>query len=166
MNIAIDVDGVILDFYRTLFPDVTQSSVKDWNCTRVKEKWPEIKDDFNFWSNLPNIMDYDKIDFEFSLYLTSINKKFVDHRRENLIRNGWPDLKVVPEYDKVKWMKKNSLDLLIDDKPQTIIECVEHGINCVQFYPYFAGWEIIPNVPIARNESELNEVIKKFLNDR
>ncbi len=164
MKIAFDVDGVILDFYGKVFPNFT-GKVPDWNCPNLRHIWHQIKDDVDIWCNLEKILNWENINFDFDLYLTAIDPKYIECRKYNLINMGWPEKLIVASDDKVNYCLNHDIDILIDDKPSTILEAKTKGLKFIQFYPYFADWEIIDDIYVAKNEVELNNLISKIRNE-
>ncbi len=165
MKIAFDVDGVILNFYHKALPN-KNNFVQFWDCPELGKIWHQIKDDRDLWCNLESMLDFKKINFDFDIYLTAIDPNFIECRQLNLLKVGWPKKEVVASDRKIEYCIDNKIDILIDDKPSTIQQCIDNDIKCIQFYPSFAAWEKIPNAYIAYNEDDINYYINKIKNEQ
>jgi len=105
----------------------------DWIKYRTEQIW----NDFSFWSTLPVLSPPESIDFDFDCYLTSIPSQMLGAREMWLDMNGFPKKPVVVSHEKTDWMKEKKYDILIDDKPSTIIRGCKEGLQMIYFKPSF-----------------------------
>ena len=170
MKIAIDVDGVLLDFYRNAFQiiegnSLKKNSVPKWDCPLISNNWHLIENNPIFWKDLTPIIQPHEIDFDFDMYLTAIPDQHLKLREKNLYSLGYPKKPVVVSNDKIHFCEKNGIDVLIDDKVKTVQDGQKsEKVTVIQFYPYFANWEKI-GTHVAENAEELNFIVDKLTSD-
>ena len=153
MRIALDVDGVILNWYynalnllelfeeRLLYPD-------DWNVPEILDNWDIISHNKCFWKNLQPLSNPRKWDIKPDLYLTAMPEHWYDLRNSNLRLIGCPKAPLVISQNKLQYCLENDIDLLIDDRPETVKEFVDagHSDKIMQFMTYYAQWPLVKGV--------------------
>lgn len=141
MKIAIDVDGVVLNWYHhacKLSGITPKPKLKRWSIPELNAQWGSISQDPEYWQNIPELQPYTGIDFD--CYLTAMPAHFRELRVENIKQTSWPDKPVYVATNKVQWMLENGYHVLFDDRPATIEKVQEAGLIGIQFYPPYAGW--------------------------
>lgn len=154
MKVAIDVDGVCLNWFENLCKHFNRECIAyDWNIDWIEKHWFDIETDEKFWKDLP-LLGIPKIDF--SVYLTAMPKRWLRVRKDNLDKYGFPDKPIVVEEDKIEWCLANKFDIIVDDKPSTIKSAREAGLKAIQVYPHYAKFEI-EDGPWVRNVEEITD---------
>lgn len=162
-KIALDVDGVLLNFYKH-FCDwhgvKEKKSNKDWHMPWVAENFSNIAKSNEFWSTLPLLASPEFIGFDFDYYLTSLPPSQAVSRKKNLLNLGFPDKPVVVTRNKVIKAKELGVELLVDDKPDTIRQFRANGLKAIYYKPYY----FCPKIELALNPvtnwGELNRLVK------
>jgi len=142
LKIALDVDGVLANFWAPfsamadipLPTDSWSSNHKNFGPTFEK-----IKNDKEFWGNLPIITNPNNIDFEITAYVTSLPPEMKSTREAWLKANGFPDAPVIVADDKLPVLKELGIDVFVDDKPSTCDYLQENGIMTMQYIPYYVN---------------------------
>ena len=106
----------------------------NWETQWLWDKFPIIKNDMEFWSNLPALSYPNELPDNIQLvhHLTACPHK--KPRAFNLRELGWLtvtkksktiDEKITCEKDKVSWLRNHidEWDVFVDDKPETINNC-------------------------------------------
>lgn len=138
-KIALDVDGVLLDFYGHLMEhlDGEVELLDTWSNDYVNSVFKKVSNNINFWSTIPKLVSPKSITFDFDLYLTHIPPLMLESRIFNLKHLGFPNKKVVACENKADYCLENGIDILIDDKDTTVKDCREKGINGILVKPYY-----------------------------
>jgi uncharacterized HAD superfamily protein len=71
-------------------------------------------------------------------YITSSPKNMVETRLKWLAKHGFPQLPVIHSKDKAVTMERLKIDLLIDDKLDTVKEVRRAGLRAVHFQPWYS----------------------------
>lgn len=167
VTVALDVDGILANFYLAAcrkfnlpYETVTQFYMEGL-------KFDEIQNDYEFWNNLPTLsppeaaylIDFDK-------YLTSIPKGMEEARIDWLSKKGYPDKPMKASHNKAPHCKKHGIDILIDDKPKTIKECVDLGIFAIQFIPYYSKMPVETKATITHlsDAEPIINLVQKYKN--
>lgn len=168
-RIALDVDGVLSNFYLTICQkfDKPYGKLKQWNTPWIEDVFHEIENDYDFWNNMLILNQPDKITFDFDCYLSSFPEPMFDARLDWLYKNNYPLNPLFQADDKLKWCKILEINILIDDKPETVKQINEANIDnlkAILYMPPYAEYEnidkIVPkNTQIIRNLSEINKII-------
>lgn len=161
MKKGIDVDGVLANFYLAFCMrfNMPIETINHWERPWINEKFHDVENDHNFWANLPVLNRPEEISFEFDYYITSLPDNLKSAREEWLEKNGFPDKPVILSYDKSKTMKELGVDILVDDRYQTIKEVHEAGLNGIQFVPYYMQPHDLHHLNI-RNLHDAHDVFK------
>jgi 5'(3')-deoxyribonucleotidase len=124
MKVALDVDGVIADFYSSVCEKYgrVKNHLHSWDIDWVNENIDEINRDFNLWCNLKVLNDPSKLTFEFDYYVTHIHPDLLEIRVNWLLSNGFPQLPVVVSGDKLTTCRNLGVKVLVDDKPSTLAQ--------------------------------------------
>lgn len=141
IKVALDVDGCCLNWFKRVC-EVYQRPYRaeKWDVDWIKEHWSRIENNPACWVGL-EALDYPN--FEFDLYLTSIPEKWIYARKANLFSLDFPNKPVIVSYDKINYCLDKGIDLLIDDRPDTVIEAQEKGLKCIQVYPHYAQYPTV-----------------------
>ncbi len=146
MKVALDVDGVLANFYGTFCERFSEpiERVSHWDSPVIVRHINKIKDDHNFWANLWVLNGPDKIDFEFDYYITHVPEGVSEARKEWLIKNGFPDKPVIISGDKKNVALELGVKFLIDDKPSTMHDFKEHSdLVGIQYVPEYSDMPIL-----------------------
>jgi 5'(3')-deoxyribonucleotidase len=131
LKIGLDIDEVLADWVGYWCNYHNIETPKFWNFDKdIKEKFLSLKDNKDFWLNIPVKTHPDEIPFEPHCYITarSIPKKWTE---EWLQLNNFP---AVPVYSvdvntsKVEACKESGIDIFIDDRYENFIELNRAGI--------------------------------------
>lgn len=165
MKKALDVDGVLANFYFAFCTKFNKpvETIRQWERPWINDKFHEVANDHEFWANLPVLNKPEDINFEFDYYITSLPDNLKSAREEWLEKNGFPDKPVILSYDKSTTMKELGVDLLIDDKHQTIIEVHESGLTGIQFVPYYMQPDDLHHLNI-KNLNDVNIILEQIKN--
>lgn len=149
--IALDVDGVLADFYlaacrRYKKPYKRTMWACDWLTREVME---ELHGDYHFWRNLPVLSHPESIDFDFQCYMTSIDSRNKKAREDWLTMNGFPEKEVIISNDKITDCEKMGIKYLIDDCPKW------RSSESVQVIPFNPSYLV---EPFRRSIIHLSEV--------
>ncbi len=142
VSVALDVDGVLANFYAGICKKYGREMVKidQWSIPWINDIIKEAWEDEDFWANLPVLSNPKDIDFDFDMYLTHLPLDLYDARLYWLKKNGFPSRNLIcamPSQSKGDICKEHGIQLLVDDKPGTIIDCQNKGILGVQFVPHY-----------------------------
>lgn len=161
--IALDVDGVLLCFYSKMCErfGMEMEKLSTWSCDWINEKFNEIKDDKEFWRDLPMITKPSEITFDFDYYVTALPPQQKDSRLFNLLTLGYPHKPIIVCDNKHETCKRLNIDILIDDKPSTIDTCREHGINAIYFKPHYYADDFREDLNPIR---KLSDAVTQFEN--
>lgn len=136
-RIALDIDDVLSDFIGPFCKRFGIDKLPtSWNfCEMTYDRLVQLKDDKEFWENLPVKTNPEDIPFEPCCYITSRNIP-VEWTRNWLKKNGFP---IVPihtvgiDKTKVEIAKEAKVDIFVDDKFQNFVELNNAGIFCYLF---------------------------------
>jgi uncharacterized HAD superfamily protein len=152
LKIAIDIDGVLLnldtlfkyaftyfneeyypatDWDMTNYPDHVRNLVfmmfEDENIMTTflpfKDNMDDIKNKFELWK-----------DKRHELYILSKRFEVISERTKHFIACMFPRTfkkVIVIQGSKIDYMKEYNLDILIDDSPKNIQECLDNKIDCI-----------------------------------
>lgn len=133
-KIGLDLDGVCADFtgYITSLHDFKGHSPIHWNDPIIRELYPKIREDKDFWLNIPSLIKQEELPFEPHCYITSrsIDTKITE---EWLDKNGFPKVPVYSighDQSKVGVAKESGLDIYVDDRWENFVELNNAGICC------------------------------------
>lgn len=167
LKIAIDVDDVLCAFtpHAHAFHGVPMPEKVDyWSeqvmDARLGQYWfsKHIAPIEEFWKTIPLLSKPEEIGFEIECYMSSFPPEMYEIRKEWLLVNKFPNVPLVVTTNKLTTCKKMGIDVIIDDKPQTIREMNENGILGIHFYNHYAGFDpVIPYVVFNLNQ------VKNFL---
>lgn len=145
ISVALDVDGVLANFYLAMCRkyDMPFESVNFFGVKWIEEKLKETDGDFEFWENLPLLNVPEAISFDFDYYITSIPVHLIDSRKKWLLKNGFPDKPIFVTNNKAQLCKDLGVKVLIDDRPSTIIDCMNNGILGIQYIPYYSNMKVM-----------------------
>jgi 5'(3')-deoxyribonucleotidase len=130
-KIGLDVDEVLADWLGNWTQLFNQDMPSSWRFDReIHDKFEQMKDDKDFWLNLPVKTSPDDLPFEPHCYITSrcVPQEWTE---EWLDKNGFP---VAPVYSvefgasKVEAAKRSGIDVFVDDKFQNFVDLNKAGI--------------------------------------
>lgn len=163
--VALDVDGVLANFYLAICQKFGKpyDVVTSWGIDWINQNFKEIKTDSDFWLLLPLLNVPYSINFQFDYYVSSFPIEMMKERERWLEMYGFPNKPLIQSDDKVKTAKELGITTIIDDKPSTIIDFVNNGLEGVMYVPYYFDDIMIPkNVPFIRHLPEFNKIIKNY----
>ena len=145
LKVGLDIDGVLADFNGHILKDYGDHTPVHWNDPVIRNLFEEIKEDPEFWANIPPLIKPEELGFEPECYITarSIGE---DVCRLWLDLNGFPSAKIycVGNTDsKVEIAKKANIDIFIDDSFNNFRELNEAGV-CTLLYtqPYNKAYNV------------------------
>lgn len=159
--VALDVDGVLLDSYGHLMSTVGENvkMLDKWSDEDINNHFRAISKNVDWWRTIPQMVSPSAINFEFDYYLTSIPTHLIEARLENLKSLGFPIKPLIASFDKVSVCLEKGIDVLVDDKEETIIECRNFGINGILVKPYYYDCEYGKDLTPIRSILEVNTQI-------
>lgn len=133
IKIFLDIDDVVADWQGSYCKTFNKKPQKSWdeNIEEMNYHLNLLKDHKNFWVNLP-VKHFPT--FKVSGYLSArgIPKKWTQEfmkinklpGRSNINQINW-------NVSKVKKLKEFGVDIFIDDKLETFLECNQNGVFCL-----------------------------------
>ena len=163
MKIALDVDGVLANFYLEFckLHKMPHKTITEWEVKWIAEKLHTVDNNEDFWLRLPIINSPESISFDFDCYITSIPEQMKSIREQWLIKNGYPNKPVIVSHNKLPTMLKLGIDVIIDDKYSTIKSVSDAGLLGIHFIPYFLNPPIIHSIN-TKHLYDVPEIIKKY----
>ena len=165
MKIALDIDDVLAGFYQEMCKKFKriEKKVDIWDgqkeCAWISKNFMTIENDIIFWTNLPRLSNPNSINFKVECYITSSPESMIITRYKWLINNGFPIAPVFYSKNKLKTMIKLGIDILIDDKPETIDIINNNNKIGLQFKPGYMSAEIKDKSRIITHLNEVNNYI-------
>ena len=156
MKVGLDVDGVLANFYLEFcrLCDKPYDVLYNWDTPWINDHFHKVIDDEEFWKRLPVVSPPESINFDFHYYITSVPPGMEEARAEWLNNHGFPDKPVIGTDKKVEVMQDLGVDILIDDKYDTLIAVEEAGMLPIQFIPKF----LYPEGEVPTTVKHLSEV--------
>lgn len=147
LKIALDVDGIIANFYLAMCKKYNKpyQLLDTWNGAEwITDKFSFIANDYKFWGkDIFNLNPPESLNFDFDLYLTHCPMS--QARAYWLGYNGFPKKDLVCTGEKIEYMIKNNIDILIDDKPDTIRKVLKAEKIAIQYFPEYMSQDFIDN---------------------
>lgn len=158
LRIALDLDQTIFDFIEAYTDRFGETDFTSSNPI-ITQNVETLKKDKNFWENLPLL---ERPDFEPTIYCTKrVNSKV--YTRNSLKKNGLfvkPIYQLYSQEDNKARIIKGRCDVLIDDSPYNVRQCIEAGLPALLIErPHNAGSDLISVTRLNYNEI-LNKYIK------
>ncbi len=150
-KIGIDIDEVICDWIKAWCEKHNQSIPESWTFDRkIGDKFQLLKEDKDFWLNIPAKIKPNELPFEPYCYITSRCIP-IEWTEEWLDKHGFPSTKVysIPmNKSKVDVAKESGIDYFIDDGYHNFIELNKAGIctflmDCKHNQRYNVGYKRI-----------------------
>lgn len=164
MKVGLDVDDCIANWYKAAceFCGVEYKPRNHWCAEEsgsfIFPEWDNMKKDDDFWHELEVL---NKVDFDFDYYITSLPPHLLRHRVEWLVKHNFPNNPVHIGHDKVAIAKELDVDVIIDDKPETIKAFIEAGKHAIHYLPPYTTLE--PVSPYYTNDfSEVKDILNKI----
>lgn len=134
-KIVLDLDGVVGAFEEHLvslgyLPK--DSHVTHWQDPRIKPILEEIKEDKEFWTSMPLLIDPKDINYPISGYCTArtIPIEWIQEWLNINLMPLAPILRVNFGESKVKALKEFGCDIMIDDSIENFVDLNSNGISC------------------------------------
>lgn len=166
IKVALDVDGILANFYLTVCKVFKKpyETVKKFGIDWLQ--FNKISKDVIFWTNLEILNHPESINFDFDIYLTSIPEDMLIARKIWLNSNNYPKKEVIVSRKKATYCIQNNIDVLIDDKPETIEDCKNNKVLSIQYVPYYSEMPIMSKVYIKHlpEVKPILKIIQKFSN--
>lgn len=165
ITVGLDVDGVLANFILSAcnLYGRREELIETWELDWI-EDFEVIFNDVNFWDGLIVLNHPRNITFKFDYYITSIPQHLRESRTNWLRKHGFPDKPVIVSNDKLKTCEELGVDVLIDDKPETMAEVKNSDIvTGIQYVPYYFN----PPITGDYHTDDLNDVnglIKQMIN--
>jgi len=126
IGVYYDVDGVLNNFWKAICKEagLPIQFITTWDCDEqwYKDTWLRIKDDYDFWANLPLLNPPEMINTQVAGYMTSLPPRMELARMHCLEKNKFPKAPLIVTHNKLKTCLEVGADLLIDDKNSTVME--------------------------------------------
>jgi len=141
MRIALDIDDTLAQFYpaacKYFGKEVVQTDIWDMDgyASFIPQNYEEILHNKKFWTNLEILSPPESINFDFFCYMTSLSVERFDERVRWIESNKYPNKPIIFTEDKISMCLSLGIDVIIDDKPQTIEEARSVGILGILFRP-------------------------------
>lgn len=153
-KIGLDIDDVIIDFIPYYCNWFNIATPKFWHFDyNIKQNLESVKNNKDFWLNMPAKIKPEDLKFEPELYITNriIPSEWT---KEWIQKHEFPTVDVITvdnSNDKIKIAKERNLDIFIDDKFQTFLDMNNAGICCflmdaVHNQKYDVGHKRIKNI--------------------
>lgn len=166
-TIALDIDDVLAQFYPAMCKrfNMPCKRINIWDgegeAHFVATNFHIIERSKRFWLNLALESRPEDINFKVDYYLTASPGLMSQYRKDWLRAMGFPDAPVLHSDDKVSTMRTKGIDVLIDDKPSTLIRVQESNLIPIQYVPSYMSDER-PNLNIIRHLSQVPELLKNI----
>ena len=166
-TIALDVDDVLAQFYPAMCKRFNMPCERTniWDAAGkahfVGTNFHIIERSKRFWLNLVQESRPEDINFKVDYYITACPPLMKEHRKAWLTAMGYPDAPVLFTDNKVSEMRRRGIDVLIDDKPSTLVEVMESGLTPIQYVPSYMSDER-EELNIIRHLSEVPELLKNI----
>lgn len=148
MKYALDVDGVLLHWYRhamRILGYPYRDHLPDWKVPEIGKHWSFVESSAEFWTNIPALSPPETLQVPVTCYITALPEKWKSLREENLKSLGFPEAPVIVSHDKLKTCLEWGITHYVDDAPKNIKPFLSTDIKVFQFYPPYAAWEkVIP----------------------
>lgn len=131
-KIGLDIDGVLADFTGHITKLIGREGHQPthWNDPMIRDAFPTVKDDPEFWINIPILTKPVDIPFEPHCYITA---RSIDCSvTQNWLNiNGFPKAPlycVGVDQSKVEAAKKSGVEIFVDDNFDNFVELTNNGI--------------------------------------
>lgn len=136
-KIALDIDGVLADFigHITSIYDFNGHIPTHWNDPIIRDLYPKIKDDKDFWLSMPPLIKQEDMPFEPHCYITSRSID-VTITEQWLDKHGFPRAPVYSighDESKINIAKNVGVEIYVDDRWENFVELNNAGICCFLF---------------------------------
>lgn len=134
-RIGLDIDEVLADFIGYYSAKYGIEASESWNFDpKIRERIEELKNNKDFWMNIPVKTPMKDIPFEPVCYITSRSCP-LEWTKEWLHKNGFANVPVFSsnETSKVQIAKDNKVDWFVDDRFVNFVDLTENGICCFLF---------------------------------
>lgn len=135
-KIGLDIDEVLADFVGAYCKRFNVPEAKFWSFDwNLKENTEKLKQDKDFWLNIPPLIKPEELPFEPHAYITT-RQCDEEWTKQWLSINGFPlapFYKVTKEETKVDAAKHAGIDIFVDDGYHNFVELNKAGI-CTYLY--------------------------------
>lgn len=134
---GLDIDSVLSDFtpYFLSYLGLDTTDPVHWRDPRIESNFYKIREDKDFWINMPMLNGPETLVFEPTCYITARSIP-LDWTKEWLDKNGYPRAEVysIGRHDsKVTAAKNAKIEVFLDDKFENCVELNEAGIKSYLF---------------------------------
>jgi hypothetical protein len=170
MKIALDVDDVLAAFssHAAAFHGEPLKKMDYWYYEDMDEylgvDWfKKIAPVEEFWKTLPILNPASDIDFNVDYYISSFPVEMFQHRVDWLKKYGYPDAPLIVASNKLEKCLELGIDVLVDDKPDTMRLFLGSPIKGIHFITPYAGFEPVGDfVTSLKQVKPLLEKLKQF----
>lgn len=160
LNIILDIDDVVADWIPAFCKRYDCALPDKWESPDITiERLNELKKDKSFWVKLP-VKHYPNFKPNGFLSARSIPKKWTHEfmKRNNI--SGRSNINQVPwNVSKINKLKEMKVDIFIDDKVETFMDCHKAGIFCLLMD---ACHNQNVDTPYRIYNLDINEIMKKY----
>lgn len=131
IKIGLDIDEVLADWVGHWTKYHGQTTPEFWNFDRnIKEKFDELKDNKDFWLNIPPKINPAELPFEPHCYITSraIPTGWTEDWIEKMGFPTVPVFSVGYGVSKIEVAKQSGIDWFVDDRYENFVELNRAGI--------------------------------------
>lgn len=152
LKIGLDVDDVICAFTPCVFNWLGKEMPEklDYWSVEVMDKYlgknwftEIIQHEEEFWKGLHILSSPTNINFEISCYMSAFPTKMFHTRYQWLIDHGFPEAPLILTQNKLKVCKQLGMNILIDDKADTIKQLQDTEVRGIHFINEYADFEPI-----------------------
>lgn len=162
LNIGLDVDGVLADFYSSYYRFFNMPSTTiliGEKITRACDN--KLKYERDFWVNMPMLY---RPNFSPTLICTKRSAP-VDWTQEFLLQNGIKEVPIIQiEYteNKSSYLRNQNIDVFIEDTPENMEDLIRHGIPCLLLDGNFNKTYDTPYRIYSLNYEEIERVYSAY----
>ena len=167
-KIALDIDGVLIDFFKALCDHlgIPVRMVKDWDLKTDPQIDQKLLKEVLFGPYVradvcPGVIPT-QIPFGFYCYITACPSKHKLERDSHFKELEFPANPIYYSSDKLSVMSDLNIDYLIDDRPLTVRKVRDAGKGVIQYMPYWASWEPEEGVPVAYGLHQIPHILKSL----
>ena len=161
LNIFLDIDDVVAAWQESYCREFNKKPAKSWNENREEMNYhlSLLKKRRSFWINIP-IKHFPNFQPNGYLSARSIPKSWTkEFMRRNKIP-GRSNINQVPwNVSKINKLKEMKVDIFIDDKVETFMDCHKAGIFCLLMD---ACHNQNVDTPYRIYNLDINEIMKKY----
>lgn len=162
LNIGLDVDGVLADFYNSYYKFFNMPSTTVLDGSKMTKACnTKLIYERDFWVNMPMLY---RPNFSPTLICTKRNFP-VDWTLEFLLENGINEVPIIQikyEENKSTYLKNKNIDVFIEDTPENMEDLIRHGIPCLLLDGEFNKHYNTPYRIYSLNYDEIERVYSAY----